>query len=76
VRYNTLELTKTFVQLTLEDLVQNYSGYPKEIMQFDFNKHLNVCNNNAVWDISNGTILKIAEDGVITQAIRGFVSLS
>jgi hypothetical protein len=76
VKYDTLSLVKTFVQLTLEDLVNNYEGYPKELMQFDFNKHLNVCNNNSVWDIHNGTILKLAEGGVITQAIRGFVSLS
>ena len=32
VKYDTLALTKTFVQLTLEDLVTNYDGYPKELM--------------------------------------------
>ena len=66
VRYNSVELTKTFVKLTLEDLVNNYKDYPQELLEFDFEKNKNVCNNNAVWDIHNGIILKIAEGGEIT----------
>jgi hypothetical protein len=32
--------------------------------------------NNAVWDIDKGTILKLAEGGVITHAVLGLTVLT
>jgi HAD superfamily 5'-nucleotidase-like hydrolase len=51
-------------------------GYPKEVMQFDFERGMGVCLNNGVWDIQNGTILKLDEGRRITHAVRGFKALS
>jgi hypothetical protein len=31
--------------------------------------------NNAVWDIKNGTVLKLAEEGKITHGVHGFEKL-
>jgi hypothetical protein len=39
-------------------------------------KNLGVCLSNAVWDIENGTILKLTEGKYVSHAIRGFTVLS
>jgi hypothetical protein len=31
--------------------------------------------NNAVWDVEHGTVLKLAEGGLVTHAIYGFEKL-
>ena len=37
---------------------------------------MGVCLNGGIWDINNGTILKLDEGRRITHAVRGFKSLS
>ena len=44
-------------------------------MYFDYETDLEVCMNYAVWDIDQGTILKIADGKVITHAMKGFHNL-
>ena len=58
----------------MEKLHFNY-GYPKEVMQFDY-QNMSVCINNGIWDIHNGTILRLDEGRRITHAVRGFKALS
>lgn len=74
VKYNVFEMAKLVVQSYLDDL-HDSQGYPKEITDFNFDKHLSVMLNNAVWDIENGTILKLAEEGKITHAVHGYEKL-
>ena len=50
-------------------------GYPKEVEEFTHDK-LGVWLNCAVWDIPNGTILKLGEGRVITHGLLGFEKLS
>ena len=54
VKYNVYELAKLVVQSYLDDL-HDSQGYPKEIKDFKYDKHLSKMLNNAVWDIENGT---------------------
>ena len=53
---------KPVIQGMLDDLYNAHpDDYPILIRHFEFDKHLSVCMNNAVWDIENDTILKLAE---------------
>ena len=52
-------MTKLLVQGHLDELV-SAKGYPETISEFHWEKNMNVYLNNAVWDIKNGTILKLA----------------
>jgi hypothetical protein len=48
-------------------------GYPTECNDYDWEELKKVHLNCAVFDIKNGTILKLAEeDGVVAHAVRGF----
>jgi hypothetical protein len=76
VKYNVTQLAKHLIQNFLDDLQDNFEGYPAETTDFDFDNDLNVFMNNAVWDIEHGIVLKLAEDKVITHAICGFENLS
>ena len=57
--------------------------YPAEILDFDYTNNLNVCLGNVIWDIDQGTILKLAGSGVvefekgreITHCLHGFKQL-
>jgi hypothetical protein len=73
VKFNVRELSKLFITEHLKALVP--LGYPQEICEFDFN-NLGVCLNNTIWDIKNGTILKLGEGKRILTAIKGFNKLS
>ena len=50
-------------------------GYPEEIKQVP-EAYAGISLNNAVWDIENGTLLKLGEGKLIVQAIRGVTKLS
>ena len=58
VHFNNLVLTKFLVKIYLEALHKDHN-YPKEICESISNLDLSFCFNNAVWDIKNGTILKL-----------------
>jgi hypothetical protein len=73
VKFNVRELTKLFISEHLKALLP--LGYPQDICRFDFN-NLGVCLNNTIWDVQNGTILKLGEGKRILTAIRGFNKLS
>jgi hypothetical protein len=65
---------KLVIKGHLTDLCE-YFKYPKEMMDFDFNKHMHFCLDNTVWDISRGTILKLGADKEVTHAFKGFKML-
>jgi hypothetical protein len=54
---------------------QNF-GYPKEILDFDYDKYLSLCLENTVWDINQGIILKLNPTKEITKAYKGFSPLT
>jgi hypothetical protein len=76
VKYNVQELASYLVQSLLDDLQDNFEGYPSSTTEFDFDKNLDVFMNNAVWDIQHGLVLKLAEGKLITHALCGFENLS
>ena len=70
-----LELTRLVVDSLLSQLHEQCK-YPIEVKHFNYQKHAQVCLNNAIWDIEHGTILKVGEDGKITHAVHGFDALT
>ena len=40
--------------------------------KFDFDEHLLLFMNSAVWDIDNGVILKLSENKEVLHAIKGY----
>ena len=45
-------------------------------MDFDYEAHLSLALNCAVWDIQTGNVLKLGEGRVITHAIHGLKPLT
>ena len=45
-------------------------------MDFDYDEDMGVCLNNGVWNVRNGTVLKLDEGRRITHAVRGFTPLT
>ena len=76
VKYNLAEVSKLIIQTYLTDLHDNFKGYPKETTDFDFDNHHSLQLNNAVWDIENGNILKLAENKLVVAAVKGFDKLT
>lgn len=76
VKFNITELTVHLIQTSLEQLALVFD-YPSEIEDFDFKSNMAVCSHNcAVWDIKNGTVLKLLEGKVVSEALFGFDRLS
>jgi hypothetical protein len=76
VKMNIEEVTKALILSHLEALCTKFEGYPKEIMNFNFEENFGVCLNNAIWDIENGTVIKVNERREVTHAVLGFEPLS
>ena len=77
VKYNVIDMTVLVVKSYLRDLHETFPDYyPEEVIEFDFHNNLGVFLNNAIWDIYNGTVLKIDEELTVTHAIHGFEKLS
>jgi hypothetical protein len=53
-------------------LHEGFTGYPKEILAYNYAENLDLCFNNGVFDVEHGLILKLAEGGLITHALRGY----
>ena len=75
VRYNIDEFAKLIIHVFLNDLVNTFK-YPKEILEFDVDKYLGLCMNHVVFDIKNGTVVKLCEGGLISHAMCGLDKLS
>ena len=75
VKYNVETTQRVLIKNFLQQLHDKY-GYPKEVMDFNYDKDMGVCLNNGIWDIYNGTVLKLDEGRRITHAIRGFKPLT
>ena len=60
VKYNIDFFVRHIVEGFLKDLHENF-GYPEDILDFNYSQNLGTCLNCAVWDIDNGTILKLGE---------------
>ena len=75
IKYKLRPTQELLIESVLNDLV-NAFDYPAEIQDFDFNKQLDMHLNNAVWDIENGTVLKLGEKRVVMHAMKGWTSLT
>ena len=75
IKYNVEPLTRTLIQAYLKHLHESF-GYPKEILDFDYDFNMNVCFTNCIWDVEHGTILKLSEDKIVQHAIHGFEKLT
>jgi hypothetical protein len=75
VKFNNHELTRLLISTHLKSLHENH-GYNKEIMNFDYESNLDLCLNNAVWDIQNGLVLKLSSKKEILHGMRGFEKVS
>jgi hypothetical protein len=70
VKFNVIEFTRLVVESFLVDLLENHQ-YPRDILHFDYDKHLSLQLNNAVWDIDKGIVLKLGENKLITHGMLG-----
>jgi hypothetical protein len=59
IKYKIRNLVTFLVKSELVDFYE--MGYPIEIMDFNLDEKLDMCLNASVYDIENGTILKLAE---------------
>ena len=66
VKFNVFELTKLLVRGYFSELHEKFANYPKRIRYRDFDIQFRYFINGAVWDISRGTVLKLAEARTIT----------
>ena len=76
VKYKEKALVKLLVQTHLHDLYERCEQYPEEVKQFDYEKNLGLYLNCAVWDINNGTVLKLSDGQRVEHAIKGYNKLS
>lgn len=74
VKYHVRELMLLVARIQGEDLHKK-GGYPAEIADFDPSQ-IDICLNNAVWDIKTGNLLKLLEGGIVARACHGFKPLS
>ena len=78
VKYNIKSVTSLLVKIELNDLFENHN-YPKEVLDFDFSEdsiEMQACLNYSVFDIDNGTLLKIGEGKEVLAAMKGRKVLS
>ena len=74
VKFNMKVWLPLLVQGHLDELHDKWPGaYPAQVKKFDFKKHMGLFMNCVVWDIENGTLLKLAgDDKQVTHALLGF----
>ena len=57
----------------MQDLYENFN-YPKEVLDFDYSEdshEMQACLNYSLFDIDNGTLLKIGEGKEVLAAMKG-----
>ena len=75
VNFKKEPINRLVVQGYLNDLVKEFEGYPKSLLDIDSSKTLDMCIDNGVWDIQNNTVLQLGEHREVKKAYRGFKSL-
>ena len=78
VKYNIKAITSLLVKIELDDLHKKHS-YPKEVLDFDYSEdsiELQACLNYSVFDIENGTLIKLGEGKEVLAAMKGRKVLS
>jgi len=73
VKYNVKNFTLLFIRLTLRAL-HDELGYPDEILDFDCSEDsldFDLIQNSSLFDIDNGTLLKLGEDKEVLSALKG-----
>ena len=70
VKYKTRTFTQFVIKMVLQDF-RRY-GYPEEILDFDYEKDIDLCFNGSIFDIDRGLVLKLAEGKEVVRALRGF----
>ena len=65
VKFNMPELTKHAIFEILEKLYDTKS-YPYDTRDFEYDDHIDLTLQNAVWDIDHGTVLKLGEGKIVT----------
>jgi len=73
VKYNVRELMELVVKAHALDMHKN-DGYPVELTHIT-DAQIDICLNNAVWDIEKGNMLKLAEGKEVIRAWNGFEEL-
>lgn len=78
VKYNIKEITRILIRGDLAYL-HDHLKWPKEILDFDLShnsKDIEACLCYSVFDIKNGTILKLSEGKKVVAAFKGRKLLS
>jgi hypothetical protein len=70
VKYKIKELMELLITTELDDMYE--LGYPKEILDFNIEDEEEMCLNASVFDMDNGTILKLGENREVIRAMKGY----
>ena len=73
VKYNIKTLNNVLAQIHLRDL-HEYSGFPAEVMEFNTDEDseaMRSCLNFSLFDIDNGTLLKLGEGNEVLAGQKG-----
>jgi hypothetical protein len=74
VHYNE-ETLKLKVKTALEYLKRELE-YPQEIIEFDYDRDINLARAGVIWDIDGGVVLRLSEERQIMKAMSGFTQYS
>jgi hypothetical protein len=74
-KYNIDSLSEVMVGELLTRLHKT-KGYHERVKFFDFRSHMSLALNGGVWDITNGTILRLAEGKIVSHAVKGYKALT
>ena len=75
VKYKLKEFLTLLIEIELSELIE--MGYPDQVRDFFLqDKALEMCLNGAIFDIENGTILKLAEGQEVVRAMKGYRALT
>ena len=78
VKYDVKALNSLIARIHLQDL-HECAGYPEDVMDYDCSEdseQIRVCLNYSMFDIDNGTVLKLGEDNEVLAAMKGLKTLS
>jgi hypothetical protein len=56
--------------------LEKEKGYHERVTFFDYRQHMDLALNGGVWDITNGTILRLAEGKIVSHAVKGYKALT
>jgi hypothetical protein len=77
VKWNEAQMRELIISGHLKDLVElNPTDYPEKLKDIRYNYNASYGLTQAVWDIQNGTVLKLTDGKRITHALLGFKPLT